>query len=154
MVMAKKELLNTSQIARRAGVNRATVRAKLEDKGVRPRQEKAREKLYDADEALKALQGDDGTGLRKAQTIKTATEAERARLKLEKERGDVVSKQEVRTDLQEIIKRIYQHFAVTAPQELAPQLKGVKVAQIAETLARDAERFFGELRAEHESYLE
>lgn len=149
----KGELLNTSELARRSGLNRATVKTKLETKGVRPQEEKAREKLYDADEALSALQGDGTTGLRKAQTMKTAVEASRAKLKLEKERGELVLIQDVRADVQAIMQRVLHHFSVTAPAALAPQLRGKKVAQIEATLRSDAEQFFRDLRAEEEVYL-
>lgn len=149
----KVELLNTTEIARRSGLNRATASTRLKTKGVQPRQEKAKEKLYDADEALSALQTEGTSGLRKAQTEKTAAEAARVKLKLDKERGDLVSIQDVREDVQELVKRIYQRFAVTGPTVLSPQLKGKKVAQIEAALKRDAEEFFSELRATYESYL-
>lgn len=147
------ELLNTSELAKRAGLNRATVASKLDTMGVRPKQEKAKEKLYDADEALAALADDDRSTLRKAQTAKTAVEAQRVKIKLDKERGELVPIQDVRADLQAVIQRVYQHFVGTAPATLAPQLKGQKVAQIEATLKRDAEQFFSELRAEQERYL-
>lgn len=154
--MAKKvekgEKVNLSELARRSGLNRATVREKLETKGVQPREEKAKEKLYDAGEALAALQAEGASGLRKAQTAKTAAEAERAKLKLDKERGEVVPIQDVRADIQEIISEIRLHF-LTRAQALAPQLRGQKVARIEAMLREDAEKFFGELRAEHEGYL-
>jgi len=149
----KAELVNTSEIARRSGLNRATVKTKLDSKGVRPQKEKPKEKLYDADEALGALHGDDRTGLRKAQTIKTATSAAREKLKLEKERGDLIPIKDARADLQEVVSRIFQHFAVTGPREIAPQLRGKSVSQIETTLKRNAEQFFSDLRAEYESYL-
>lgn len=149
----KGVLLNTSQIARRSGLNRATVKTRLETKGVLPREEKAKEKLYDADEALTALHGEGTSGLRKAQTAKTAAEAARVKLKLDKERGDLVSIQDVREDVQELVKRIYQRFAVTGPTVLAPQLKGKSVSQVEAALKRDAEEFFNDLRATYESYL-
>jgi hypothetical protein len=149
----KGGLLNTSELARRSGLNRATVKSKLETKGVQPREAKAKEKLYDADEALAALQQDGTTGLRKAQTAKTAVEAARVKLKLDKERGELVAIQDVREDVQELVKRINQHFAVTWPGVVAPQLKGKSVAQIEAALRRDAENFFNDLRAEYEAYL-
>lgn len=149
----KGEPLSISALAKQAGVHRATARERLERAKIEPVQEKAKEKLYDPDEALRAIGADERSGLRKAQTAKTATEAARARLKLDRERGELVPIQDVRSDIQEIVKRIYQHFAVTGPQELAPQLRGLKVAQIVERLQRDAERFFNELRTEHEGYL-
>lgn len=148
----KGELLNTSQLAKRAGLDRATVKSKLETHGVQPQEEKANRKLYDADEALSALQGDGTTGLRKAQTEKTAAEAERAKLKLKKERGDLVSIEDARVDIQNIVNEIRLHF-LTRAQVLAPQLRGLKGAQIEAKLKEDAERFFAELRAEHEGYL-
>lgn len=148
----KGEAVNLSELARRSGLNRATVREKLESKGVEPKERKAKEKLYDAGEALSALQVDAATGLRKAQTAKTEAEAARAKLKLDKERGEVVSIQEVRADLQALVNKIRQHF-LTRAAALPPQLRGQKAARIEALLREDAERFFGELRAEHEGYL-
>lgn len=148
----KRELLNTSQLAKRAGLNRATVRTKLETKGVQPREEKEKEKLYDADEALGALQGDGTTGLRRAQTAKTAAEAQRAKLKLDKERGELVPIQDVRADMHNFITEIRLHF-LTRAQVLAPQLRGRKVARIEALLKEDAEQFFANLRVEYEGYL-
>lgn len=150
---AAKKLLSTSELARETGLNRATVREHLEKKQVKPREEKPRQKLYDADEALRALQEDDRSGLRKAQTAKTAAEAARAEMKLDRERGELVPIQDVRADVQTIWQRIYQHFTVTAPATLSPQLRGQKVAQVEALLRRDAEHFFSELRAEQERYL-
>lgn len=149
----KGELLNTSQLAKQSGLDRATVKSKLETKGVQPQQDKANEKLYDADEALKALQGDGTPGLREAQTAKTTVEARRALLKFNREKGELVPLADARSDLQEVVKRIYQHFTVTSPAMLAPQLRGLKVSQIEATLRRDAGQFFRDLRAEFETYL-
>ena len=149
----KKAPVSISALARETGLARATVRERLEKAKVAPKSVKAREKLYDAAEARAALQPDDRTGLRNAQTEKTAVEAERARIKLDSERGELVPIREVRADLQEIINRVFQRFAVAGPREIAPQLRGLKTAQIEATLRRDAERFFSELRTEYEGYL-
>lgn len=148
----KGEPLSISALAKQAGVHRATARDRLERAKIEPVQEKAKEKLYDADEALKAVQGDDRSGLRKAQTIKTATEAARSKLKLEKEKGELVPLQDVRVDLQAIVNEIRLHF-LTRAAALAPQLRGQKVARIEAMLTEDAEQFFNNLRAEHEGYL-
>jgi hypothetical protein len=147
-----KELVNTSELARRAGLDRNLVRGKLEGKGIQPRERKANEALYDADEALAALQTDGTSGLRKAQTAKTAAEAARAKLKLDKERGELVPIQEVRADIQTIVSEIRLHF-LTRAQVLAPQLRGKKAAKIEAMLRADTEQFFDGLRAEHEGYL-
>lgn len=148
----KGELVNTSELARRSGLQRATVREKLEGKGVQPREQKSNETLYDADEALAALKGDGTSGLRRAQTAKMATEAERAKIKLEKEKGELVPILDVRADIQAIATEIRQHF-LTRASVLAPQLRGQKVARIEALLREDAEQFFANLRAEHEGYL-
>jgi hypothetical protein len=150
----KKKLLNTSEVAKAAGVNRATARLRLESKGVQPKQQKAKERLYDADEALAAVGGGDGvtTNLRKAQTAKTAAEAGRAKIKFLKEKGDVVPIQDVRSDIQTIASRIYNHF-MTRAATLAPKLRGQKVDRIEAILKQDAEQFFSGLRVEHERYL-
>ncbi len=149
----KKKLLNTSEVAKAAGVNRATARQRLESKGVQPREEKAKEKLYDADEALAAVSGGEGvTGLRRAQTMKTAAEAGRANLKYKKEKGELVPIQDVRSDIQAIASRIHSHF-MTRAATLAPKLRGQKVDRIEAILKQDAEQFFSALKAEHERYL-
>ena len=149
----RKELLNTSELARRSGLDRATVKTKLDARGVQPQQAKTNEKLYDADEALRALQvGDERAGLRKAQTMKTAAEAARAKIKLEKEKGELVPIQDVRSDIQIIVNQVRAHFLARG-QALAPQLRGQKVARIETLLREDTERFFAELRAEHDGYL-
>ncbi|HEU4595731.1 MAG TPA: hypothetical protein VFS10_11375 [Pyrinomonadaceae bacterium] len=149
----KKELLNTSEVAKAAGVNRATARQRLESKGVQPKQEKAKEKLYDADEALAAVSGDGvTTNLRKAQTAKTAAEAGRAKLKYQKEKGELVPIHDVRSDVQAIASRIYSHF-MTRAATLAPKLRGQKVDRIEALLKQDAEQFFSALKVEHERYL-
>jgi hypothetical protein len=150
---SKGELVNTSELARRTGLDRTTVKEKLAGKGVQPRENKSNVKRYDAEEALSALQGsDERSGLRKAQTMKTAAEAARAKIKLEKEKGELVLIHDVRADVQAIVNEVRQHF-LTRAQALAPQLRGLKVVQIETKLKEDAERFFGELRAEHEGYL-
>lgn len=150
----KKKLLNTSEVAKAAGVNRATARQRLESKGVQPREEKAKEKLYDAEEALAAVSGGDGvtTSLRKAQTAKTAAEAGRAKLKYQKEKGELVPIQDVRGDIQAIAGRIHSHF-MTRAATLAPKLRGQKVDRIEALLKQDAEQFFSALKVEHERYL-
>jgi hypothetical protein len=147
------ELINTSELARRTGLNRATVKERLEGKGVQPRENKSNVKRYDAEEALAALQGtDERSGLRKAQTMKTAFEAGRAKIKLEKEKGELVSIHDVRADMHSFITEIRLHF-LTRAQVLAPQLRGQKVARIETILKEDAEQFFANLRAEYEGYL-
>jgi AcrR family transcriptional regulator len=148
----KQELVNTSELARRSGLNRATVRERLKSKGIQPREQKAREKLYNATEAMRALQSEQNSALRLAQTDKTVVEADRARLKLERERGDLVSIHDVRSDIQTIVGNIRRHF-LTRAQVLASQLRGQKVARIEAILREDAERFFAGLRAEYEGYL-
>ncbi len=148
----KGELVNTSELARRVGLDRNLVRGKLEGKRVKPRERRSNEALYDAGEALAALQADGTSGLRKAQTAKTAAEAARAEIKLEKEKGELVSIQDVRADIQAIANEIRLHF-VTRASALAPQLRGQKVARIEAILREDAEQFFADLRAEHEGYL-
>lgn len=148
----KKTLLSTSEVAKAAGVDRATARQRLESKGVKPKQERAKEKLYDADEALAAVSNAATSDLRRAQTIKTATEAARSKLKLEREKGELVPIQDVRSDVQAIVNEIRLHFLARGAA-LAPQLRGQKVARIEALLRRDAEEFFGGLRAEHEGYL-
>lgn len=148
----EKKLVSTSALARETGLDRATVRERLQKGNVEPKEEKAKEKLYDPEEALTALQAEGTSGLRKAQTMKTAVEANRAKLKLDKERGQLVPIQDVRDGIQTIVSEIRLHF-LTRAQVLAPQLRGQKVARIEALLREDAEQFFTDLRAQHEGYL-
>jgi DNA-binding Lrp family transcriptional regulator len=149
----KAGLASTSELARRTGLHRSTVRERLQKHNVEPKQEGVTEKLYDEEEALKAVQGEGVSGLKKAQAAKAAVEAARGKLKYDKERGELVSIQDVREDVQEFVKRVHEHFAVTGPTVLAPQLRGKKVSQIEAALKRDAEDFFNDLRATYKAFL-
>src|SRR5262245_4260889 len=91
-------LANTSQLARAAGLDRATVVKRLKAAGVQPVRERSREKEYEVSAATAALSNGggnghagavDSAGYHKARTQKTTAEAARILLKLQRERNEL-----------------------------------------------------------------
>jgi hypothetical protein len=144
-------LLNISQLAERFELDRATVRSYLAEAGVKPRRETKREKLYLLAEVEPHLDNSSDP-LKAARLRKLEQESDLLDLRLKRERGELVSIQEVGNEIQEIFKRLYQKLAVQYPREIAPQLyKAESSGQITDIMRHDMGRFFNELREDHTS---
>jgi transcriptional regulator with XRE-family HTH domain len=147
----KNELLSLTQLAARLRINRGTLSRKLS--GLKFVSGPKGARLYPLSEVEALLNEAKDPALLEARRRKLTAEAELAELKLQRERGELVLAQDVRDDVTEVIRGVHQHFTVTAPATLAPQLRGKSVSQMEATLRGDAEQFFQGLRAEHEGYL-
>lgn len=149
---AEDALVNISQLAEQFEMDRATVRKRLKD--LPPAQVKGREKLYPRRDAEAVLSAAENPGLDEAKRRKASIEAELLELKLRRERGDLLDVKEVRSELQEIFKRLHQYFCVHYPAEAAARLyKAESPAQIAEILQRDFGRTFNDFRGDYKSFL-
>lgn len=143
-----EELYSISKLARHFDLDRATVRKRID--GVAPVRETKREKLY----ALAAVEPYLAPGasdpLDAARLRKLEQETDLLELRLARERGELVSVQEVGDEIQEIFKRLYQKFAVQYPREIAAQLyKAESPGQITDILRHDMGRFFNDLREDY-----
>jgi len=140
-----------SALHRRTGLSRATIAERLDRAGLKPKSNKPREKLYDADRAAAILAaGDNGhesTSLNEARRKKTIAEAARITLKLERERGELVPLSEIREHLFEFIKALHLRIARRYPRENARRLRKCRNdADLAHTLEVDLDLIFDELK--------
>jgi hypothetical protein len=147
----QKELLSISKLAARFELDRATVRKWLAAAGVAPRRETKREKLYAVAEVEPFL-SNVGDPLDAARLRKLEQESDLLEIRLARERGEVVSAQEVGDEIQEVFKRLYQRLAVRYPREIAQQLyKAESPGQITDIMRHDMGRIFNEIREDYTS---
>lgn len=151
MKQQAEELLSISKLAERFELDRATVRKRLAAASVAPRRETKREKLYAVAE-VEAYLSNVGDPLEAARLRKLQQESDLLELRLARERGELVSAQEVGDELQEVFKRLYQRLAVQYPREIAQQLyKAESPGQITDIMRHDMGRFFNEIREDYTS---
>lgn len=147
----KNELLSLTQLAARLHINRSTLSRKLSGLKFVAGPKGAR--LYPLAEVAALLDEGKDPQLVEARRRKLEAEAGLAELKLRKERGEVVSTRDVREDLVEFIRTIYNRLAVAMPQQLAPRLQAKTARQAEAILRAEVEEVFAELRREHARYL-
>jgi transcriptional regulator with XRE-family HTH domain len=148
---SKNELLSLTQLAARLHVNRSTLSRKLS--GLKFVSGPKGARLYPLAEVAALLDEAKDSKLVEARRRKLEAEAGLAELKLRKERGEVVSVADVRSDLTEVFRSLYTRLAVTLPQQLAPRLQAKTARQVEQLLGAEVGRVFAELRAEHARYL-
>src|SRR5262249_52970653 len=123
------ERVSLSELQRRTGFHRVTIRRRLDEAKIKPASAKYNQKLYDVDTATKVLTSsiNNGNGhergLTEARRRKTIAETARITLALRRERADLVPLGEVRDHLFEIIKAIYTRVARRYPRENARRLR-------------------------------
>lgn len=149
--MAKK--LSISEIHRQTGIDRATIKKRLSDVPVS--EVRAREVLYDEEDALRAIkkQGDDITEARRKKLL---AETGRVVLKLKQEQGELLSASEVKTEMVRLFQRLFQRLAVQMTAEISPKL--VKAApqgkaEIARLLRAEIGEIFDSLRDDYTSLI-
>ena len=147
----KNELLSLTQLATKLRINRSTLSRKLSGLKFVAGPKGAR--LYPLAEVAALLDEGKNPELTTARRRKLEAEAGLAELKLRKERGELVDHRDVRADLTECLRDLYNRLAVTMPQRLAPRLQAKTAKQAGEILRAEVEQVFAELRAEHVQYL-
>jgi hypothetical protein len=148
---AKREA-NISMLARETGLDRATITKRLDELGVKKRRISAKELRVDHDEALMALQNPDG--LRDAQRKKLTAETALTVLKLQRERGEFLSKDEVSTGIFELIKALHFRFVKSYPRDNARRLHRLRTsAELERTLSTDFSLMFDDLKRDNLEFL-
>lgn len=158
MPAKKKEpetkLLNQSELALLYDLDRATVRTRLKDAGVVGTPGKHRELLYDPDEAKAALESDSDEDYERERARKTRFDADLRELELQKQRAELLPVYEVREQMQKIIQRLYQTFAIQQPKTIAARLAKAKTpAEVEKILRESASKTFADLRRDHVKML-
>ena len=145
-----------STLARMAGVDRRTLASRLE--GVTPVESGPKGKLYRLADVVQGfitqpLQAEEAEEFQQARGSKLEAEAGLAELKLQRERGELVSRRDVLDDVTGVIRSLYNRLAVAMPQQLAPRLQAKTSRQAEAILRAEVERLFQEFRQEHARYL-
>jgi hypothetical protein len=148
-----------SELQRRTGLHRVTIRRRLDEAQITPASAKYNEKRYDVETATKVLASSNGNGrepslLNEARRRKTIAEAARITLKLQRERGDLVPLNEIRDQLFQFIKAMHTRIARRYPRENARRLRKCRgAADLAHTLEVDLSLIFDELKRDYPQML-
>jgi len=152
----KGEWLSEQEIAKRCGVHRQTLAARLEDLGYEPDPERSNVKLkmhfftdamlYEVKAARDELSAMRIRGMR--------ADAEAKELKLAIARRDVVDSSEMVKLMQQIVGHLYQENTIRQPKRIAAKLARAKnVTEVKKVLKADQDRIMKDLRANFERYL-
>jgi gamma-glutamyl:cysteine ligase YbdK (ATP-grasp superfamily) len=141
---------NISQLSRASGYDRATVIKRLTAAGVQPKRTKAKEKLFDVNEATAALTGQASApvdhGYRQARTQKTTAEAARILLKLQRERGELAPVAELREQAFVLVKAMHQRFSRYARDARGRLFRAKTTTDLERIMAHDFALIFSDLK--------
>jgi DNA-binding CsgD family transcriptional regulator len=153
--MAKKpERLNTSQIAMRVFLNRATVKNRLLEAGIQPVERKARENIFEFTEELEELLTSENKPIDVAKLKKTEAEAEIKHLEAQKRKGEMASVAEFTEVVQSLFGAMHKKIAVQFPKNIAARLaKAASAKEISEILSHELGKIFNDLREDHRKFL-
>lgn len=106
---------NISELHRRTGRDRATIRKMLDAAGVKPKRVYKKETFYDLSEAMAVLSNPGGAvvdpvGIHKARAQKLSVSTARELLKLQQERGELVPIADVREHAYDFVKAMHDRF--------------------------------------------
>lgn len=151
MTRKQKTTANTSELHRATGLDRATVKKRLNDAGVKPVTTESRKTEYDADKALTALSRTDSRshGYDKARTQKTTAEAARVLLKLQKERGELAPISDLRDYAFNLVKAIHTRLK-RYPREAKGRIHKAKSPdEIEVIMTADIDLIFENIKRDH-----
>ena len=144
-------LANTSEIHRLTGLDRSTIRQRLEEAGVKPKKELAREKIYDLTEALPALvrHMPPTQTYNEARTKKTSASAMREMLKYQQELGEVVPIVDIRDYAYRFVKAMHDRFQLYARENKTRLHKERSEAALERRLIADFSEIFLTLKRDY-----
>jgi hypothetical protein len=147
----EQSLVNTSELHRLTTLDRATIRQRLEEAGVKPKKELAREKIYDLHEALPALvrHMPPTQTYNEARTKKTSASAMREMLKYQQELGEMVPIVDVRDYAYRFVKAIQDRFQLYARENKTSLRKERSDAALERRLLADFSKIFLTLKNDY-----
>jgi len=155
--MANKKLYNQTELSKYFGIDRATLRLRLEEAGIEPvKKGTHRELLYEMTPELEAaITPDSKTLYAREKAEKTALERQLKEIELAERRGELVKVKVIKDDLQRMFQKLVQKLETQMPYEIAGALfKAESAEQCQAILRRTVSGIFQDLRKEHEQYLE
>lgn len=153
----KGEWLTESEIAKKVGLHRQTVAARLEDLGYEPDEERSKPKAkvhwFDDEMEFAIKAAKDSLSAAKIRDLRAGTALKE--LKLAEQRGELVSMVEAIDDMQKIVAWLYQEFTVRQPKRTAPKLVKAKNATAVRTILKaDTDTIMKNLRLNFEKFLD
>jgi hypothetical protein len=138
-------------LAKLCNLDRATVADRLE--GIPATDGPKNAKLYSLADAVPALVAGRDITLDAARLRKISAEAEHRELKLKEATGEMVSKLEVRNELQDLWSRLHRRTVINFAREIATDLLKCKTSgQLTKRLQAGLEKIFHELRTDHTAF--
>lgn len=145
---------NISQLAEMFDLDRASVRKRINEAGIEPVEEKAKEKIYELTPRLVGLLGDVKSPLSEAKLRRETAEADLKELLLAQKRGELVAMVEVTEIVQRIVKTLYEEYVVRQPKRIGGQLvKAKTIAAVKKTLKTDSDRIMKTMRTNFERFI-
>lgn len=149
------ELLSTSEIARRCGINRATAAARLDDLGYEPDESStAKNKLFWFDDEMlfSIKSAKDSLSAAKIRDIRASSQLKE--LKLAEARGEMVPIVDTIERVQTVMSKMYKEFTQMQPKRLASRLAKAKTAaEVTKHLKLDTDKIFARLRENDEAFV-
>lgn len=154
---ANGEWLSEQEIAKRVGIHRQTLAARLEDLGYEPDPDRSNVKLkvhwFDAEMEFAIKAAKDTVSAVKIRDLRAA--AQLKELKLAEQRGELVPMADAVDDMQKVISWLYQEFTVRQPKRTAAKLaKAKNVTAIKKILKTDTDTIMKNLRQNFEKFVE
>lgn len=150
------EDLSISEIARRCGLDKATVRTRLDLLEEEPVLVEAKLKLYrnTGDDLIHAVKSaKDSLSAARIQGLRLDNNLKK--IKLAEASRELVPFHEVVEIAQAIVKTIYEEYTVRQPKRIGPQLaKAKNVAAVKLLLKKDSDRVMKQLRENFEKFIE
>lgn len=150
------EWLSEQEIAKRVGIHRQTLAARLEDLGYEPEAERSNAKLkvHWFTEAMRfeVKAARDEMAAVKIRGLRADTQAKE--LKLAIQLREYVAESEMVELMQQIVGHLYQENTIRQPKRIAAKLaKAKNVTEVKKILKADQDRIMKDLRANFERYL-
>ena len=151
--LVEYERLDTSKLAFRYGLDRATVRKRLLANGIEPIKATGNESVYELSPVVEAILGKLDDRLDEAKLRAITADAELREAKVLQMRGELISTHEVTETMQQFSSAVYKKVS-SQPKRLINKLRKAKTQAQAEKIwIDDINKIFGEWRTDFERFL-
>lgn len=152
---AKKQRLSISKLAMRFSLHRQTVKARLDEAGINPVEEKEKEKLYELNDDLEEVLLTKTKSIDEVKLRKETAVAEINEIKAKQLSGEMCSVAEFISIVQQIFGNLHKKSCVHLPKTLAKKLKKAKnETEITRILETEYTAVFTDLRENYKNFLD
>ena len=152
----KGEWLSEQEIAKRIGIHRQTLAARLEELGYEPDEERSNAKLkihfFNDEMDFAVRKAKDSLDAARIRQIRA--DAQIKELNLAKARGEYVHIADTTERIQAVISKMYKELTQMQPKRVAPRLvKAKTVAEVTKILKLDTDKILARLRENDEEFV-